>query len=105
MKNFHEKLEEKVRMEHQLKEKVCILESQAGFGRPADVKVDLFTRCYLRLAWNPFFIVGVFLKYLSRKTGNNMKRSFPRFLEEDSITMLQIARFDRSTTSEFVLRK
>eukprot|EP00434_Breviolum_minutum_P017263 symbB.v1.2.015239.t2/scaffold1132.1/size136097/10 len=28
VKNFHEKLEEKVRMEHQLKEKVCILESQ-----------------------------------------------------------------------------
>lgn len=28
VKNFHEKLEEKVRMEHELKEKVCILESQ-----------------------------------------------------------------------------
>ena len=32
VKNFHEKLEEKVRMEHQLKEKVCILESQAWVG-------------------------------------------------------------------------
>ena len=67
VKNFHEKLEEKVRMEHQLKEKVCILESQAGFGRPADVKVDLFTCCYLRLAWNPFFIVGVFFINICRE--------------------------------------
>ena len=66
-------------MEHQLKEKVCILESQAGFGRPADVKVDLFTRCYLRLAWNPFFIVGVFFKIFVEKDRKQHGTFFPTF--------------------------